>query len=377
MPSPFRRFTKRIFILTNWVVTLLFLLAVAAPYLPSGQFWVLGTLTLLFPIWLFSLLFFTVFWLLVKPRWSLLPIITLLIGWKTITETIGLRWGTNAKHSSDAIKIMSWNVHMFDFYDYKKEPWVREKMWALINEQQPAIACFQEFAYTMPYKDKQYTLDVFKSKMPFSYSFIQSHPLDSTELKKVGLHFGKAIFSQYPIINAHHVFNKKGNYNYSFLYADVALPSGTVRVFNIHLQSLYFNNLNYEFVEKLGDNNETIEDGSKNVLRKIRNGFYKRGEQADTIRKYIEQSPYPVIVCGDFNDVPGSYAYRTVKGNLQDAFVEKGVGISRTFTRLSPTLRIDNIFADKSFEVEDYQCIPKTLSDHFPVIATIKAKPVK
>ena len=377
MPSAFRRFTKNIFIITNLVTAFLFILACISPYLHPGKYWLLGLLTLGFPILFFILLAFFVFWLIVKPRRSFISLIVLLLGWKTTIETFGFTLRGNKTNDGDAVKVMSWNVHMFDYYDYKKEPDVKEKMFQLVREANPAIACFQEFAYTMPYRDSNYTIDSYTKNLQMPYHFIQSHPLDSTNLKRVSLHFGKAIFSAYPIINQHHVFNHKGTYNYSFLYADIALPSGTVRVFNIHLQSLYFGNREYDFVETFGENEESIEDGSKNVLRKIRNGFYKRMEQADTIAKYIQQSPYPVIVCGDFNDVPGSYAYRKVKGNLQDVFVKKGFGLGRTFTRLSPTLRIDNIFADEYFKVEGYERISKKLSDHFPIIALLKPREAK
>ena len=51
-------------------------------------------------------------------------------------------------------------------------------------------------------------------------------------------------------------------------------------------------------------------------------------------------------------DVNGySYTYFTVRGDMQDAFLKKGFGIGRTFSALSPTLRIDYIFADKNFKI--------------------------
>lgn len=372
MPSAARKLTKHIFIITNVVVAVLFIGACITPYSHSNKLWMLGVLTLGFPVSFFILLFFLFFWLIVKPRRALISLFTLIFGWKTIAETIGFTVRGNRLYDSTAYKVMSWNVHMFDFYEYKKEPAIRSKMFALVNEEKPDIACFQEFAYTMPYRDSNYTIDEFTRELNMPYHFIQSHPLDSSKLKKVAFHYGKAIFSKYPIINQQHVFRKKGTYNFSFLYADIALPNDTVRVFNVHLQSLYFGNKEYDFVENPVENEDGIEDGSKNVLRKMRNGFYKRMEQADTIARYLKESPYPVILCGDFNDVPGSYAYRKVKGGLQDAFVEKGLGFSRTFTRISPTLRIDNIFAGKELKVEGYKRIKASLSDHFPVIALLK-----
>ena len=71
--------------------------------------------------------------------------------------------------------------------------------------------------------------------------------------------------------------------------------------------------------------------------------------------------------------MPDSYAYATIRADLQDAFVEKGAGISRTFSGISPTLRIDNIFADKKFTITQFTRVKKLLSDHFPIVADMVA----
>jgi endonuclease/exonuclease/phosphatase (EEP) superfamily protein YafD len=76
-----------------------------------------------------------------------------------------------------------------------------------------------------------------------------------------------------------------------------------------------------------------------------------------------------VIVCGDFNDVPNSYAYCTIGKGLQNAFTQKGSGLGRTFSGIAPTLRIDNIFADKRFTINQFVRDSKKISDHFPIVA--------
>ena len=86
----------------------------------------------------------------------------------------------------------------------------------------------------------------------------------------------------------------------------------------------------------------------------------------------MEKSPYPNIVCGDFNDVPNSYAYSIIGKGMKNAFVEKGNGLGRTFTGISPTLRIDNIFVDKRWGVQQFIRVQKKLSDHYPIITDIK-----
>ncbi|MEI9946946.1 MAG: endonuclease/exonuclease/phosphatase family protein [Chitinophagaceae bacterium] len=88
----------------------------------------------------------------------------------------------------------------------------------------------------------------------------------------------------------------------------------------------------------------------------------------------IGDSPHPVLFCADLNDVPNSYTYYTVKGDMQDAFLKKGFGIGRTFSALSPTLRIDYIFADDNFKIKQFKRILKRYSDHYMLVSDIELK---
>ncbi|HEV2831490.1 MAG TPA: endonuclease/exonuclease/phosphatase family protein, partial [Hanamia sp.] len=92
-----------------------------------------------------------------------------------------------------------------------------------------------------------------------------------------------------------------------------------------------------------------------------------RYQQAELVSQKIKESPYPSLICGDFNDVPNSSTYFKIKDNYQDAFLKKGSFIGRTFRFISPTLRIDYILADKRFKVKQFQTIHVPYSDHYPV----------
>ena len=107
--------------------------------------------------------------------------------------------------------------------------------------------------------------------------------------------------------------------------------------------------------------------------------FSLHGLQADFVKEKISQSPFPVLLCGDMNDVPNSYAYRTLRDNRNDAFLEKGFGIGKTYTSATsrflgklPTLRIDYIFADPVIETTQFTQVNKKLSDHQALIADFK-----
>jgi endonuclease/exonuclease/phosphatase family metal-dependent hydrolase len=142
-------------------------------------------------------------------------------------------------------------------------------------------------------------------------------------------------------------------------------------VFNVHLETLRFSPDNREYL-----NDPSIESGndikeSKTILSKFKKGYLKHHWQSDNVRNEIDKSKFPVIVCGDLNDLPNSYAYNTIGKGLNNVFKEKGSLIGNTYDGISPTLRIDNIFTDKRFSVEQFLRIKKSLSDHFPIIADI------
>ena len=122
-------------------------------------------------------------------------------------------------------------------------------------------------------------------------------------------------------------------------------------------------------------NTDTTIIESKNILSKMKTAFIKRGAQADYVREDEDKCNYPLIVCGDFNDVPNSYAYETIGKGLLNAFVEKGSGLGRTFYGISPTLRIDNVFVSKEFTVQQFTRVKQKLSDHFPLIVDVSLHP--
>lgn len=110
------------------------------------------------------------------------------------------------------------------------------------------------------------------------------------------------------------------------------------------------------------------------ILRRYRKATVQRSRQAKIIGRHIEESPYPVIVCGDFNDVPLSYVYHQVKGSLEDSFAARGTGIGATYNGRIPGLRIDHILAGSEFEFLSHRVVKGDYSDHFPIVSKIRFK---
>jgi endonuclease/exonuclease/phosphatase family metal-dependent hydrolase len=272
----------------------------------------------------------------------------------------------NLPKENTSIRVMSWNVEHFEIAEHKKHPEKKQQMIWLINHYQPDVACFQEMVGSDSVPTAiNYLPDFVKDlKMPyFFYTYNSKLNFDKDH------HFGIIIFSKYPIVNKKSISFSPNNYNSIFQYVDILKGEDTFRVFNLHLQSLKFSDDDLTYLDKPSIDEENKFQRSRNIISKFKTGFLKRKYQSEHLKEEINQSPYPVIVCGDFNDVPNSYAYATIGKGLQNSFAQKGSGIGRTYSHISPTLRIDNIFADKRFTIQQHVRVDKDVSDHFPIIA--------
>jgi endonuclease/exonuclease/phosphatase family metal-dependent hydrolase len=364
-----RRFTKKILIFTNCTFAIFFLAGAYVKYFNPVQWWFLGLFTLILPYLIFLLITFFVFWLFAKPLWSCISVVVLVLGWHAVTNVFPLNFSSSFSLQKEpgTIRVMSWNVEQFNILHHKDHPEVKQQMLDLINKYDPDIACFQEVVAGDKKRGINYFPDIQKA-LHFSDFFYSYNVKDDFDRDH---HFGTMIFSKLPIIAKQTIVNYPNDYNSTFQYIDVMSGNDTLRMFNVHLQSLKFTKENLDFLEKAGVKSDSNITESKSIISKIKKGFLKRATQADFIKDEVDLSPYPVIICGDFNDVPNSYAYETIGVGLQNAFVEKGVGISRTFSAISPTLRIDNIFADKKFKITQFIRVKKLLSDHFPILADL------
>ena len=370
MQKPFlRSFTKKIFIISNIIVGILFLAGANVKYLNPRQWWFISLLTLILPYLLLALVLFFFLWLFTHPAFSLISLLIVLISFHAVQNIFPLNLNTNFStvKKPGTIRIMSWNVELFNILHYKDHPEKKQEIIDLINKYDPDIACFQEMVAGDNKKAINYFPDI-KNSLKFSdyfYSYVVKNDFDKYH------HYGIIVFSKFPIARKQTLVNNPDSYNSTFQFIDIVVSKDTFRIFNVHLQSLKFSQTNLNYLDNGTVPSEGNISESKNIIEKIKRGVLKRASQANFIKDELNHSPYPVIVCGDFNDVPVSYAYETIGKGLQNAFVVKGSGISRTFSSISPTLRIDNIFTDKKFKITQFTRIKKSYSDHFPIIADV------
>jgi endonuclease/exonuclease/phosphatase family metal-dependent hydrolase len=313
---------------------------------------------------------FFICWLLFDFKYCLLPMLPIVIGWKSIAAFIAFNYPTSGKQFANppgSLNIMSYNVAQFGLYREKDSKYNREAMFALIKKQELDIVCLQDF-YTSEKKNDFNNREDISREMKLPYRFF------SSDFNRDGMqHWGSIIYSRYPIIKSDKLKMSYGPRSESLIYADIVKASDTFRIINMHLASYRFDERDYRSIEKIKKQEDTGLVATRNIMQKMRDAYVDRSKQADIVAAFINTCPYPVILCGDFNDTPASYTYFTIRGTLQDAFLRKGSGIGRTYAGLAPTLRIDYIFADKAFKVNSFRKINSGLSDHYPVIANLSA----
>ena len=369
MATAFRRFTKRVLIILNIIVAAIFLLACLAPYLDTSTWWFMSVLALGFPFLLIAVILYFIFWLFVKFKYVVISVIALLIGWKNISRLFAVHPQTtfNYAKSQAVLRIVTWNVARF--IELKKNTnegsVTRMKMMNLIKQQNADVLCLQEF-HTSIAPEYYNNIEYIQKELDYPY-FYFSYVVDTKDHW-----YSSIIFSRLPMIDTGKIYYPKPGITEVLLHADLKFNNDTIRLFNTHLQSVLFEKKDYQKIERIEHADDSLLHNSRSIFSKLKKGATIRGRQATAAKEIISQSPYPVLFAGDLNDVPGSYTYSAIRGDMQDIFLQKGLGIGRTFTSLSPTLRIDYIFADKRFSVLQYKKYVQELSDHYMQVADVK-----
>lgn len=367
----FARISNRVLFVINIIVAAAFLLACINPYINPGNWPLVSLISLAFPFLLILIIAFLAWWLLVRRKWALLSGITLILGSSEITDLFAVKFynsSQEAKKEGD-IRIATWNVARFIemVRNNNMGSQTRYKMLKQIGRVNADILCFQEFSSSI--NPDWYNNIVAVSKgLGYPYYYFH-HDLDGDRLFN-----GNVIFSRFPIADTGMVRFPRPTLPEAIVFADIKVGQKVIRVHTTHLQSNQFRKEDLSRIQEIKGGKGNILSNARHILSKLSVAITHRSIQAEMTRTIIDNSPYPVIFCGDMNDVPNSYTYKTVKGNLQDAFLQKSFGIGRTYTSLSPTLRIDYILADKSFDIGQYQRITTRYSDHYMVVADVSLR---
>jgi endonuclease/exonuclease/phosphatase family metal-dependent hydrolase len=355
------------------VVNILFLMALLLSYLSvhvsPEKSWIMPFFGLLYPFLIIINLFFVAYWML-RLRWLfLLPAIVILAGWNHFERMVQFNSPTTPPASSMPFKVVSYNVkNLSNDNVHLVEPQIRNKILDFLEKENADILCLQEFTIVHP--DPEAFIDSLSDrfKMPF-HAYIR---YSEKPHKRIDAIF---TWSKFPILSSGSV-KKDFQHNYA-IYTDLLINDDTVRVFNVHLESVRLRHEDYNFISDLDneiEEDEGIKQGSKMILDKLKTAFARRASQVDNLSYSINESPHPVILCGDFNDTPNSYAYQQVSAHLEDSFMESGNGFGNTYIGKLPSYRIDYILHDDHFKSWNFRRALISFSDHYPVICIMGEK---
>ena len=357
-----KTFIKIVFVVLNVIAAAAFLLALLATNVSPEVSWMIAACGLLFPILLIVNLFFVLIWFFAKSYWILPSACLLIVAIPTLIHAIQFNFSEDEERKG--VKVMSFNSRLFDYYEaIAKRGVVRDSIFEMINREQPDIVCFQEF-YSR--ESKQWNVIGPLSKDARKNVYLNEMGDFYNDTK-----WGLFTISTYPIVN------KKSFYfdpAYPFAtYCDIKINSDTLRVFNVHLHSFRFSEKERAALGEIIENNEIPStEASKGILKRFEFAYVAKAKQVDTVAKLIKSSPYRVMVCGDLNDPPSSYAYHEFTEKLDDAFVESGSGFGKTYAGKLPLLRIDYILHDEKISSSNYKTLGHNLSDHYPIICTVE-----
>lgn len=326
----------------NMLFAVLLLISFLIPYISPHTLAPISVLSLAVPAIILVNVIFIIYWVFKLKRQFLLSTIVLLIGFNTINAFV--KFGDKEVLLNDDLKIMSYNVRLFNLYGWKEESRevVKSKIINFVAEKSPDIVCFQEF------------VNSYKSDFKFKYKFVKNR-----DSQKKRTRFGQAILSNYRIINSGSInFDSSSN---NAIYADIIRKKDTFRIYSVHLESQH---LQLD-KENFGD------DDPEKLRHRLQNTFKKQANQALKLYKNEQDCKYKTIVCGDFNNTAFSWVYHKLKGDKKDAFIAAGGGLGKSYDYIFP-VRIDFILAHEYFEINNFKTYNDfNYSDHYPIMARL------
>jgi endonuclease/exonuclease/phosphatase family metal-dependent hydrolase len=337
----------------------------ASVYIAPEKFALAGFAVFAIPIVLIVNSLVLLVWLWKRIWYAVWPLLILIVGFPHIRASIAINRSTE---TITDLKVLSFNVETFRGYSRPTPERIlsASQMLKFLKKSDADILCLQEFFDNSKSETFNSLAKLKKAGYKYRY-FSKSFSYDGTS------QVGVVIFSKYRIISYGTLYKRTGNNN-QMIFADIATPCDTVRVYSVHLESIRLKQEEVQVPTNEGSNK--LKRNISSVARKMTAGFEYRGKQIKILKEHILSSPHPVILTGDFNEVPFSHLYNELRGLLKNSFEEKGRGFGFTFNGFIPGLRIDNQFVSEPIEVTSFKTdYTMKHSDHFPLIATYRLQP--
>jgi endonuclease/exonuclease/phosphatase family metal-dependent hydrolase len=352
-------------IVLNFIAVFALLLVYISPYIHPETATLPSLTGLGFPIILAINILFVLIWIIAKKKIAILSFICIALGWNYIGGLIQFNSHQEITNKNDTFKILSYNVQNFYHINisttkYLKDFDNRDLIIDFLSEQDADIVCLQEILHDKG--NNSGFIEELGKKLNCPYSYYKNYYQSNNKIVEAII-----TYSKFPIIRSDNLIYEKKT---MALFHDIKKDEDTIRLYNLHLASIHFGKDEYDFISEMGSGkeNKEIKENTLKIVGRLNNAFKKRGNQADVLSRHINSSPYPVFICGDFNDTQTSYTYHQISNGLKDAFRESGKGFAKTFAGENfPSLRIDHILHDPGVRSLNFTRHKIKLSDHYPV----------
>ena len=332
-------FWNKIIVFVNSILAILLLLSYLLPYISPEKVPIFTIISLAVPVLLALNIFFIIYWIIKLKKYFTISLISIILGIGYISNIY--KFSEKKIFLNDDLKVMSYNVRLFNHYNWSTDSTIVKKISSFIAEKEPDVLSIQEY------------YDAENLQLKYPYQFIKT----KSNFNK----FGLAIFSKFKIINSGSLDLKESANN--IIYTDILKDKDTIRVYNIHLESLKMNTSQ----ENFGIIN------SDKLREQMEASFQKQAKQVELFLQHEKKWDGKKILCGDFNNTAFSWVYRELSNEKQDAFKEAGKGLGKTFNYWYP-LRIDFILTDANFDINNFKTFNVPYSDHYPILARLNLK---
>lgn len=340
-----------------------------SPFINPWHFWMAALAGLAFPLIWFLNSINLLFSLFIDKRIFYVTLIYLLAGTPLMLRHFSISMKMGCDDDTEQFSIMSYNVEGFNGIAGKDKYAGQKIIHSYINEKKPDIVCLQE--YSMKGRKHGAFYKTLNENLHLDYKQLSGYNAEALSTSSI-----LVTASRHKILNQGIVYSP--DIEIFAIFSDILLGSDTVRVFNVHLQSVKL--ISEKRILKPERGQILKKTAVRNVissLRKLKIAFRIRSYQSMILAASIRESPYPVIVAGDFNDTPASFSYRTIGKSLKEASFLRTNGFSRTYVESYYPLKIDHIFMDKALITCNFKRDKVRLSDHFPLMAGFSLRPNK
>lgn len=349
-----------LFSLTNVIIAILMIASAYSDYVSPEKSLVMAYLGLAFPVFFIGNLCFLLCWLFTR-KWRplLISLVALLICWKPVTTYFPYHRTVNPVPTENVIKVLTYNV--MNFGGKRHTPLSPNKIVQYIAQSDADIVCLQEYAVAKSEKELN-AATLFKALDMYPYRAVTE--LNSAHYRNSGV----AVFSKYPITRSREI-NYDSKYNGSSIH-EININGKKLTLVNNHLESFRLTQEDKsQYANLIKSMDSDMLEGIRGTFQqKLGPAFIKRARQAHTVAEEIEKTNGDyILVCGDFNDTPLSYAHRVMQGNLKDAFAESGSGMGVTYNQNIFRLRIDNILHSSNMKAFNCTIDKVKYSDHYPM----------